>query len=836
MKMSIKSNHWSLFGFISCIELLAATVISGILAQGAGTAIFLGLAKRWIIILSLPLLGAILMLLLGNHALKTRQKIERFADSRGLFFKVMFSIFTTALIIWAFVSFLAPAQWFEGYRDYVTWLTPVSIAGGLIALQFWILWWKRAGRPQLFGALKRQFTSIPFVVVMTIGIITLLTTALTKFGIISKEEFWKGPGVPLSGLQGVYVFSVLVILVLCRNLLPWIKKVEDSLLFRIAVPIIIYGIAVWVWGTTPFYGDALAYEPTYPDFQPYPRIDAWLYDVGALSILQGKGILFHDYNDKPLFMVLLAILHLFTGNDYNAMQWAHIAVAALVPVFAYFFGRRFHNPLFGMLTAAFGILTMRNAVELSRFIASANVKILATESVTMLGVMLLVWIFFRWTQTKEWKYALLMGGVIGASALIRLNPIFFFPVVGVMVYLWCRKNRRRWVTSLILFAAGFLLLFTPWLVSGTNSEGVPWVIYKIESVIRTRIQTSTDLDYKEYASDSLAAGVAKNTGKEWIDLQVNLNEKAAETAGNSSGIKIAAFSAISNGKSDETKATSGFVSNFGEHFVHNIVTSLLALPDSNLVKGTESIRTRAYWVEDNSWDGSLPFDQMKFVVINIVLVALGITYGWKRHQWGGLIPLILFIVYDISLSAAMTSGGRYIVPIYWIMYFYYGLGLIALIEAVFLDLKKETWAEETPAENRDDTPLQIKSLLPTLMGLVIVAALVPTANLAGPLWAGEVRSQPPADTLTGLGVDPDEGLTYIQGTAHYPVYDSKTLKMTFDILHENQIDHYTISARDFLIKSEWMESGEEVIAGLDASGEVVELYLLREDDILRYSN
>ncbi len=774
------------FGVLCGLELGIASFLTATFAHGAGTPFLFGFAKRWVLILIFPIVTALIFLILGFYARKNAERIEKFLFSRSRTVKVLFSVFSIISILWAFVSYLAPSIWFLNYRVYVEWLTPISVATGMIFLQFWILCWKRSGQPKIIGAIQHLFTTIPFLVAFSISIISLILIGLTRFGIVSNQDLWKSPGIPLSGIQALFVFIGLNIAVASRGYFSWFAKLENSKVISIVVPMLLYFTAVYIWGSVQFQGDALAVKPSYPDFQPYPSKDAAYYDIGALSILQGTGIYFHGYTDKPLYMILLAILHLFTGNDYVLLQWAHIVFLGLIPVFAYFLGKNFYNPVFGILISTFLILQQRNAIELSRRIASVNAKIFATELATLLGVIFLTMVFFNWYRSRHWQLALLLGGGIGAFSLIRLNPIFFFPVVGLMIYLFLRKQRRLWITSLLLFIGAFALVFSPWTITGTNPEGVPWFYAKIESIIRSRIQGQIEQETYQVPP----------TQTEWADISVNLFTREKNSASDSGygDINTGHIKRYSDLSSNSTIKFLGVAS---QHFAHNVVTSFLALPDSNLIEGIVPLSQRIYWRDDNSWNGDLPLDQMKFVVINVVLVALGIAESWKHHRWGGLIPLIFFVVYDISLSSAMTSGGRYIVPINWIFFFYYGLGLFTLIEATFIGIRRQRAAETTNWITQFPGKLMWKPLLPTLSGLILIASLIPAANLLYPLFVKPDISQNATTLLSAQGVNPKADLTYLTGTAIYPVYDTSSNSISFSILYPDRAENYKLSAAGF---------------------------------------
>ena len=64
--------------------------------------------------------------------------------------------------------------------------------------------------------------------------------------------------------------------------------------------------------------------------------------------------------------------------------------------------------------------------------------------------------------------------------------------------------------------------------------------------------------------------------------------------------------------------------------------------------------------------------------INLLLIGMGIGWGWQRFRIAGLAPLAIALTYFLASALARTSGGRYIVPADWVIYFYYVLGLVQL--------------------------------------------------------------------------------------------------------------------------------------------------------------
>jgi hypothetical protein len=122
----------------------------------------------------------------------------------------------------------------------------------------------------------------------------------------------------------------------------------------------------------------------------------------------------------------------------------------------------------------------------------------------------------------------------------------------------------------------------------------------------------------------------------------------------------------------------GFVIN---HTLHNFVGAFLTLPDSIQVVD----QNLDLLVKRPSWSAGLELvapAQIPFILLNLIWLALGLGWAWKRWRWAGLTPLFVLIIYSLSLGFGRTSNSRYIVPIDWVVNFYFVLGLLRLIQLV----------------------------------------------------------------------------------------------------------------------------------------------------------
>ncbi len=77
--------------------------------------------------------------------------------------------------------------------------------------------------------------------------------------------------------------------------------------------------------------------------------------------------------------------------------------------------------------------------------------------------------------------------------------------------------------------------------------------------------------------------------------------------------------------------------------------------------------------------GEISISMGIFLAINLLLLSLGFGSVWKRLGLISLVPLAVFLFYNLANAFARTSGGRYIVPVDWVVYFYYAVGLVTII-------------------------------------------------------------------------------------------------------------------------------------------------------------
>jgi hypothetical protein len=113
-----------------------------------------------------------------------------------------------------------------------------------------------------------------------------------------------------------------------------------------------------------------------------------------------------------------------------------------------------------------------------------------------------------------------------------------------------------------------------------------------------------------------------------------------------------------------------------QHFFHNLVTSFAILPVSPQLEDlTHAAQDRVNVFPGMNETNTLKPVAVLAILVNLFLLAVGISSAWQKKGLAGLAPLAAFLFYMLGLAAARSSGGRYIVTINWALLLYYAIGI-----------------------------------------------------------------------------------------------------------------------------------------------------------------
>jgi hypothetical protein len=341
------------------------------------------------------------------------------------------------------------------------------------------------------------------------------------------------------------------------------------------------------------------------------------------------------------------------------------------------------------------------------------------------------------------------------------------------------------------YTLAFLILLIPWLFSSVNPQGMPWFFTKIQLIIHQRytsvypssIQSNLDSSLPEMAMASVpmeghpVSIVQLSSLQNWVTngydeetLSQSLRTTALYKKNNSGGLFFRGM----------------------YHLFHNFSTSIMSMPDSLIYNDLTHLTQPVYWVDGGDWQGNLPLTQTVLIGLNLFLIAIGLGYSWVHHRWAGMIPMVIFMAYSVSLGVAMSSGGRYLVPIDWVIYFYYGVALVAIIQFIYKVLMGK--GNYQPASLVAGTAERISNrskLGFSLAGIICLASLIPLASFFMPVVTASARNRADVESaVEKISAYERPGESTVYGEILYPYY--KNGKLTFVFITPSGDASYTI--------------------------------------------
>ena len=535
-------------------------------------------------------------------------------------------------------------------------------------------------------------------------------------GIFPDSTFWNDPGVPLLAFQ-VYIAFVLGFVVFIFEQGSGEKTPSYNLKLDIGLCVLIFLTASILWNLTPQKSTVFAPGPYPPNNEFYPHSDAAVYNLSAQNALVGAG-----FNspvgcpDKALYVTFLTWLNFFAGLNPAIVIILQVSIFALLPVIIFLIGHQLNNRSLGVIAALLAIFKESNAINSASIISTSMSKMLMSELPTAIFIALFILFLILWINHKGRIYYLagVLGGLIGLASMVRLTTFIFVPlallVFGFVLY-------KKWKPLVITSGIFLLVLFAsilPWehrVEVDCGASPFYYVLGPLEGVIWNNRYNPTPTPTTSPTPSPMpsATGMPQAT------------QAAQSTPQPEQGSLIPTFTATATAaeyKSDQNKNINSpivpvgknnldwawkklggigdkfkFISN---HFFHNLLSTVLVLPTDLMHNDIGHIANQpnAFW--SDNWDGRIDWLSAILLTFNLALIAMGCGLAWEKRKWAGIIPGLVFVVYCLALGVARTSGGRYIVPIDWILYLYYGLGLIAIMRWIHLAFKEGDGVQSDP--------------------------------------------------------------------------------------------------------------------------------------------
>ncbi len=359
------------------------------------------------------------------------------------------------LILW--LTIWMPAYRLEEYSATFTRLQPLLIWILLIGVQFALAAWLMGGQNNFKNTLTEIKRSRKWLyrgaVVFSLTLLVFVVLLLAG-GSFSGSQLYFPPGAPISALQVILAWLVFFVLLLLENR-PGAKKTSQKLIIGV-VFIFIWVATFAAWSSVPIPCTDDRPGPYPPNNVCYPNVNDAVYSIGSHYITLGQGVYNHWLTDKPLYLAFLALGQTVAGpmiDDYLAFQ---VAVIALIPALLYLAGRKKYGNAFGVFLAIMTALQGLYAITLYREVGSVNVKLENPEVLTALFLVLLSFAAFRWlSEPATTRWAILSGGILGLSVLLRFNPLFIAPFLVLAVLLVRKQKIITVLPGILLFALAF---------------------------------------------------------------------------------------------------------------------------------------------------------------------------------------------------------------------------------------------------------------------------------------------------------------------------------------------------------------------------------------------
>lgn len=694
--------------FLACsLASLAGIIATLNIPSDQKNAIFLGFSSSRIIIIFLLFLmllfwAALFFLSLIEHPL-TKFIYPKITKSRAIT-DPLFLISVISFLL-GLIAALTPPYRFQARiaSDFVR-LQPLIItlgSFGLLTLVFRRIWKRSEDKPLVVFPDRK--TLIVAAGILLCFLIFGAMIKITGFGLISNEDFWYEAGVPVFWHQIFLAFLAALIF----HFLESSQAAQKSSLYKYVdqiLALLIFVSAAALWAGTPAPNGFLNPRPVPPNFEVYPYADAARFDLDSQYALIGQGISGGSSN-RPVYPTLLLLMHLVAGQSYDKMMAVQAIFYAVFPVILFFIGKILYDRKLGIVLAVLVIERGINGIKATNLLNLANQKQILTDFPTAIWIGLLTLLLIVWLKLGKDDFAkpILVGGILGFAFLTRHTAL----AIGLSV-IFCAwlvlRDFPKTMKATLLFMLGFLLVLFPWGIRNqiVGGNGARAYFAKINLVIKTRY---TDLG---------------NTQSAITDQTTGQNPESTN--------------------SEEKTPSSNLVSVTGviaEHFVHNLLTSILILPASPSFDTIQhAVKSEgSYWKP--SWNGYLSTYQIFWLVISLGILSLGFATAWKHSRIYGMIPLFSFLVYQFANAWGRSSGGRYIVPVDWIVLFYFALGVTRLAQFAFpffgRDSRSVLRSSSGPQlASRKESLSFLNPILKTSLQLLLIACLLPLIELPFP--------------------------------------------------------------------------------------------------------
>ncbi len=593
-----------------------------------------------------------------------------------------------------------------GYRlsKYMILLRPALIAAAIASAALILFFLFERGQSITISPSRKiaiKVSAIFFLILISAAIFI----AATGIGVSQRDDYWYGAGVPVLGLQILFALSM-------GALIAWIEsqwKIESVRKVDALIFILIWAIAAWLWAREPLRSNYFFPDTGVNDLYPYSDSATW--DIGSQFALIGQGLFNGGYFDRVLYSAFLTYLHLFVGQNTEQLMVAQAAVYSIFPALVYLIGRELHGRALGVSAGFLILLRGVNSISAAAWIDLASPKMMMTDFPTAIGVALVTLFVLKWLKRPaHGAWAIGAGGAIGMTLMLRTHVLLLLPFLIIYMFVAVRPRWKYGALGALLLIVGMVAATMPWDIRNElNGKPMFYIYYyRIESILHARYGVEQDTYIPPAPSANPVTSVSLSADTR---LASQVLFKPQNAAASSPRILDRLYPIANN-------------------FFHNLVTSILFLPTSFTLDDLQTtIKTSApYWRQD--WAGEdVNGSNIFFIVVNLALVSLGVAAAWNRNKFVGFLPIVIFFAYLLSNALALTSGGRYIVPVDWIVCVYYILGVLQLALWGLRFMNVPVFVEAAQSECIAPPMPQYFKILTSLAIVFAIGSLIPIAEM-----------------------------------------------------------------------------------------------------------
>jgi hypothetical protein len=727
----ISPRRWlTFFLALSAVEGAATIVYLLSIPADPKNSIFMGYSARRLAVMGVVILGSLVfagVAYLFERKADWRERANALLIQRTKISTVFLAGWVLIFLVGWMLSwspsyrFTPYDLYFKGLLPIIVWITAISGQAGLLManLQYGID--SRRLRQRLPGYASARRASI--IAIVGIGLVWIVIF-LTRWGVEPDVVYWNSPGVPIMGLQVLIAWVVSLGTLMAGKWLARRLSRKWSLGVDIFLFVTIWVLAAILWTAEPQVRSFFAPQPAPPNHAFYPISDAMTYDLAAQFALIGQGLENGQHTDKPLLSTFLVIVHLIAGQDFDRVANVQAILLALLPALLYALGRALHSRPAGVLAGLLAAFKGKNAIASAWMVLSANPKVLTSELPMAVLLALLTLFMVLWLQRpqRRFAYGMLAAGLIGLGTLVRHNAWVFVPFFAMLGLHELWRVKRRAVLGAVLLVIAFAVSIAPWMIRTMMVTGSPlYFLGPLESVV-------LDDRYIEMEGEGVQDAGSSQPGEDLpesisspLDQAPVGDEEPLTEPSENAVTQPAQTAAPSEPLQGRLAEALQFVP---RHYFHNWITSVMVMPLSPVNDDLRTTIMSAGSIWQAEWASPRQPLEMLLLVLNLIILGVGLGVCWSRWRVAGLLPLLTFSIYHLGTAAARTSGGRYVVPVDWVVYFYFAVGImqLSLWLLVLLGRSSESLVEESQPIETGDLRIGWGRLTASLGLLAIVGA------------------------------------------------------------------------------------------------------------------